>query len=146
MTVPRSSSPLTLFSQISLAIQLNPSAHPVTNLKHIHEATPDAAGINASTSAPLEMPTITLRLSPSRPMSRGYSGPHRMTAIRLAALTAPTARAELPARLKTMAIRGGWKPKIKPTPRLEGRMAASGRGGGGPPQGALPGAEGRTPA
>ena len=28
-------------------------------------------------------------------------------------------------RLKAMVIRGGWKPKINPTPKLEERIAAS---------------------
>ena len=125
MTVPRSASPLTVFNQISLPIQLNPSTQPVTNLKPIHGTTPETAGMHASTSAPVAMPMITLRFNPNRPMRRGYKGPHRMTAIRLADVTAPIARAELPTRLKAIAMSGGWKPKINPTPRLEERIAAS---------------------
>ena len=60
-------------------------------------------------------------------MTRGYSGPSRITAIRLEAMTAPIAKLEKPERLIVSAISGGWKPKINPTPRLEENTAARAR-------------------
>ncbi len=71
MTVPRASAPLTVFSQISLAIQERPRVHPVKNLKHNQEGTPTASGISNKIAAPQPMPAITLRRSPKRAMSAG---------------------------------------------------------------------------
>jgi hypothetical protein len=61
MTVLRDSSPLMVFSHISLAIQERPSAHPVMNLKQSHIGTLEAAGMNISTRAAVPMPAMTLR-------------------------------------------------------------------------------------
>ena len=54
-----------------------------------------------------------------------------MTATKLAAVTAPIAKLEEPVRLNTNAISGGWKPKIKPTPRLLENTAGIKRRDGG---------------
>ena len=60
-----------------------------------------------------------------------------MTATRLAAVTAPIAKLEVPDRLKVKAINGGWKPNIRPTPKLlensapNRRRGDAGRGGAG---------------
>ena len=40
-------------------------------------------------------------------------------------VTAPMAALEEPNRLKVRAIRGGWKPKMSPTPKLEEKTAAN---------------------
>src|SRR5450631_3043622 len=124
MMVPRDSSPLTVFIQISLATHDSPSAQPLKNLKNNQEPTLGHSGITGRISAAMPIPAITQRFNPRRAMRRGYSGPSRITAIRLEAITAPIAKLEKPERLMVSAISGGWKPKINPTPRLEENTAA----------------------
>ncbi len=53
------------------------------------------------------IPATTLRFRPRRTITHGYTGPQRITAIRLAAVTAPIAKLEYPRRLKVSAISGG---------------------------------------
>jgi hypothetical protein len=118
MTVPRDCSPLTVFIQISLAIHVSPSAQPLKNLRHSQIGTRGHIGMSSKISAATQTPATMQRLSPRRAMTRGYSGPNKITAIKLAAVTAPMAKLEEPDRLKVNAINGGWKPNIKPTPRL----------------------------
>ena len=48
-----------------------------------------------------------------------------MTATKLTAVTAPIAKLEEPVRLNANAINGGWKPNIRPTPRLLENTAPS---------------------
>ncbi len=55
----------------------------------------------------MSTPATMQRLSPSRAMARGYQGPSRITAMRLAEVTAPMAKLEAPARLSVRAISGG---------------------------------------
>ena len=71
MTVPRASAPLTVFSQISLAIQERPRAQPVKNLKHNQEGTPTASGISNKIAAPQPMPAIDAAPQPQARDERG---------------------------------------------------------------------------
>jgi hypothetical protein len=118
MTVPRDASPLTVFIQISLAIQLKPNALPVATRSSTHAATLFQNGMTSKINTAALIPHMTERRSPSRAIAYGYNGPITLTATRLTAMTAPTTKLELPERFKTIAIKGGSKPKIKPTPRL----------------------------
>src|SRR5271169_2111330 len=119
ITVPRDSSPLTLFIQISLATHDSPSAQPLKNLKNNQDPTLGHIGMMGRISAAMPMPAMTQRFNPKRAMTRGYSGPSRITAIKLEAVTAPMSKLEWPERLRANAISGGWKPKIMPTPKHE---------------------------
>src|ERR1700722_13146658 len=107
MMVPRDSVPLTLFIQISLAIHPNPKTQPATNLKTNHGAAPGQRGMSSNKMAAKTVPDTMQRLKPRRAMACGYRGPHRITAIKLAAVTAPMTKLEYPIRLKLRAIRGG---------------------------------------
>src|ERR1019366_1328610 len=51
-------------------------------------------------------------------------GPTRTTATKLIAITLPIATVEFAARFRTIAISGGSKPKINPTPKLVEKTAA----------------------
>ena len=124
MTVPRDRLPLTVFIQISLAIQLNPSAQPVVICSNAHAATLFQYGMMNRTTTAAPMPLITERFSPRRAIARGYKGPIKVTAARLTAMSAPISTVEWPERFKTIAISGGSKPKINPTPRLVENTAA----------------------
>jgi hypothetical protein len=94
MTVPRDSVVLTLFIQISLAIHTNPRAHPAMNLNTSQNNKPGHIGMSNNIPAAKTIPATMQRLRPTRTIARGYQGPHRITAIKLAAVTAPIAELE----------------------------------------------------
>lgn len=127
MTAPREPSLMTLFIQISLAIHVSPSAQPERNRSNSQMETRGHTGMTSKMSAAMRTPKTMQRLNPRRPMRRGYKGPSRITATRLAAVTAPMAKLEVSERLKMKAIKGGWKPKINPTPRLLEKTAPRAR-------------------
>ncbi len=94
MTVPRDFGPLALFIHISLEIHTSPSAQPAMNLKASQTGMLGRSGINSRMTAAKRMPATMQRFSPKRTITRGYKGPHRMTAIKLAAVTAPMEKLE----------------------------------------------------
>ncbi len=71
MMMPRDSSPLTMFIQISLAIQVSPSAQPLRNLKNSHMGTPGQSGMRNRITAAMPTPETTQRFRPRRAINRG---------------------------------------------------------------------------
>ncbi len=105
--VPRNFGPATLPSHTSLAIQLNPSAQPVSVRSVSQTGGLVRNGIDSRMIAAMQTPATTDRRSPRCAINLGYQGPTMITATRLAAVTAPMPILDTPARLKTNAINGG---------------------------------------
>ena len=128
MTVPLEPVGIARFIHTSLAIQARPSANPVSTRNSSHAGTPRQNGITSSTRMLKATPPTTERCRPTFAIRRGYAGPRSTIATRLTAMTLPMATVEFPARFSTIAISGGSKPNIRPTPKLVEKTAASTQG------------------